>query len=72
MNIRQSRSFKDVLMKRDISRTEIAYFEENKMMFPGIHIKVEPLRSYLNKEFAAHIIGYLGEVSKDELKGPKI
>ena len=70
-DIRQSRPFKDVLMKRDISRTEIAYFEENKMMFPGIHIKIEPLRSYVNKEFAAHIIGYLGEVSKDELKKPK-
>ena len=67
----QSRSFKDVLMKRDISRTEIAYFEENKMMFPGIHIKIEPLRSYVNKEFAAHIIGYLGEISKDELKNQK-
>ena len=71
MDISQSRSFKDVLMKRDISRTEIAYFEENKMMFPGIHIKIEPLRSYINKEFAAHIIGYLGEVSKEELKNPK-
>jgi penicillin-binding protein 2 len=69
-DILQSQSFKDVLMKRDISRTEIAYFEENKMMFPGIHIKIEPLRSYVNKEFAAHIIGYLGEVSKDELKNP--
>ena len=71
MDISQSRSFKDVLMKRDISRTEIAYFEENKMMFPGIHIKIEPLRSYINKEFAAHIVGYLGEVSKEELKNPK-
>ena len=70
-DIRLSRSFKDVLMKRDISRVEIAYFEENKMLFPGIHIKVVPLRSYLNKEFASHILGYLGEISKDEFKDLK-
>ena len=70
-DIRQSRSFKDVLMKRDISRKAIAYIEENKMLFPGIHIKVEPLRSYVYKDFASHMLGYLGEVSKDELKTSK-
>ena len=67
-DIRQSPLFKDVLIKRDISRKEIAYIEENKMLLPGIHIKVEPLRSYVHKDFASHILGYLGEVSKSELK----
>jgi penicillin-binding protein 2 len=67
-DIRESPLFKDVLIKRDISRKEIAYIEENKMLLPGIHIKVEPLRSYVHKDFASHILGYLGEVSKSELK----
>ena len=67
-DIRQSPLFKDVLIKRDISRKELAYIEENKMLLPGIHIKVQPLRSYVHKDFASHILGYLGEVSKSELK----
>jgi penicillin-binding protein 2 len=67
-DIRQSPLFKDVLIKRDISRKELAYIEENKMLLPGIHIKIEPLRSYVNNDFASHILGYLGEVSKSELK----
>jgi len=70
-DILQSPSFKDVLMKRDISRKEVAYIEENKMLLPGIRIKVEPIRSYVHKNFASHILGYLGEVSKVELKNPK-
>ena len=70
-DIRQSRSFKDILIKKDISRKETAYIEENKMRLPGLHIKVEPLRSYVHKELAAHILGYLGEISKEMLKTPK-
>ena len=67
-DIRQSPSFKNVLIKRDISRREVAYIEENKMLLPGIHIKVQPLRNYVHKDFASHILGYLGEVSRRELK----
>jgi len=67
-NIRRSLPFKDVLIKKDISRKDTAYIEENKMRLPGIRIKVEPLRSYIYKDFAAHILGYLGEISKSKLK----
>ena len=70
-NIRKSRSFQDVLVKKDISRKDTAYIEENKMRLPGISIKVEPLRSYVYKDFAAHVLGYLGEISKGELKTPE-
>jgi len=69
--IRQSPSFKNVLIKRDISRREIAYIEENKMLLPGISIKVEPIRNYTQKDFASHLLGYVGEVSKSELKASK-
>jgi len=67
-DIRRAPSFKNVLIKRDISRREVAYIEENKMLLPGIRIKVEPIRNYAYKDFASHVLGYLGEVSKGELK----
>ena len=67
-DIRRSPSFKNVLIKRDISRIEVAYIEENKMLLPGIRIKIEPIRNYAHKDFASHVLGYLGEVSKSELK----
>lgn len=67
-DIRQSPSFKSVLIKRDISRREVAYIEESKMLLPGLRINVEPIRNYAYRDFASHVLGYLGEVSKDELK----
>ena len=70
-DIRRSPSFKNVLIKRDISRREVAYIEENKMLLPGISIKVEPIRNYTQKDFASHLLGYVGEVSKSELKASK-
>ena len=60
-DIRQSRSFKNVLIKRDVGRKEVAYVEENKMQLPGIHIKVEPLRSYVYNDLAAHTLAILAK-----------
>jgi cell division protein FtsI/penicillin-binding protein 2 len=34
----RSKSFKEVLIKGDISRKEVAFVEENNMSLPGIHI----------------------------------
>ncbi|MGV7221818.1 MAG: penicillin-binding protein 2 [Nitrospinales bacterium] len=69
--IRKSRPFKNVPIKVDISRKEVALVEENNMKFPGVHISVEPMRNYIYKDLAAHVFGYLGEISKDKLAGMK-
>lgn len=63
-----SKSFKEVLIKGDISREEVAFVEENNMSLPGIHIKAEPLRNYVFNNLASHTLGYLGEISKASLK----
>ncbi len=66
--IKESRSFKQVLIKRDIERKTVAIVEENKMRLPGIEIKVEPLRNYVHGKLASHVLGYLGEISRDKLE----
>lgn len=65
--IKDSRSFKQVLIKRDIQRGAVAIVEEIKMRLPGVEIKVEPLRNYVYGELASHVLGYLGEISKSKL-----
>jgi penicillin-binding protein 2 len=67
-NIGREKSFKDILIKADISREEVAFVEENKMRLPGIKIKAEPLRNYVYKDLMSHTLGYLGEISKSKLK----
>ncbi|HIE41673.1 MAG TPA: penicillin-binding protein 2 [Nitrospinaceae bacterium] len=66
--IARTKSFKEVLIKGDIAREEVAFVEENIMSLPGIHIRAEPLRNYVFNDFAAHTLGYLGEISKSRLK----
>jgi len=65
--IKHTRSFKNILIKADVSREDVAFVEENKMRLPGIQIQAEPLRSYKYGNMAAHVFGYLGEISKNRL-----
>ncbi len=66
--IAQTKSFKEVLIKGDIPREEVAFVEENNMSLPGIRIRAEPLRSYVFNNLASHTLGYLGEISKASLE----
>jgi len=70
-DMNQARAFKNVLVKADIARDQVAFVEENKMRLNGIDIKVEPTRDYIFKELAAHVMGYVGEISRSKLQEKK-
>ena len=62
------RSFRPVLLRRDVSRDVVAITEAHKLDLPGIMISVGSTRHYLNGKQASHVLGYLGEISGEELK----
>ena len=61
-------AFKPVLLKQDIGRDVLAAVEARRVDLPGVSVQVRLRRNYLFDMNAAHVIGYLGEVSLDELK----
>ncbi|MCU0585993.1 MAG: penicillin-binding transpeptidase domain-containing protein, partial [Desulfobacterales bacterium] len=61
-------AFKPVLLKQDIGRDVLAAVEARRVDLPGVSVQVRLRRNYLFGMNAAHVIGYLGEVSLDELK----
>jgi penicillin-binding protein 2 len=63
----QQRPFKPVLIKKNLSREELAVIETNLYNLAGVLIQVKPQRHYIFKEFASHLIGYLGEISENQL-----
>lgn len=63
--------YKPLVLKRDITRDLLAAIEAHQFDLPGIHIDIEPSRNYIHKKTAAHLIGYLGEINKDELDSGK-
>jgi penicillin-binding protein 2 len=66
--IKQERKFKNILIRSDIAREQVAFVEENNLDFPGVHLKVEPLRNYMYQDLSSHALGYLGEISKLRLE----
>jgi len=62
-----SNPFKPVSLKKNVDMSTIAFLMEREEEFPGTLITVHPVRSYPHGMVASHIIGYVGEVGKEEL-----
>jgi len=56
------------IVMRDVNDETLAYIEEHKMDLPGVDIVTESIRAYPYGTLGAHILGYLGEISDDEMK----
>ena len=67
---RGASSYTPVLIKKDMNRDELAAVNVHKFDLPGVVVNILPQRHYMSQH-AAHLIGYLGEISLDELKSGK-
>jgi len=63
--------YKPVSIKNDIGRNALAAIEVNRFNLPGVVVNVKPIRSYINRFSAAHLIGYLSEINSRELSEKK-
>ena len=61
-------AYKPLLLRQDIGRDALAAIEVNKFDLPGISVNVNLRRHYIHERSAAHLIGYLSEISPEELK----
>ena len=50
----------------NISEKSAAQFEEMNNNFPGFDIEYKPVRKYYYGDLAAHALGYVGKINKDE------
>ncbi|MDE6435115.1 MAG: hypothetical protein K2L07_12900 [Lachnospiraceae bacterium] len=57
-----------VTIARDISDESVAELNEHSSELMGIDVVVDSIRVYNNAEYFAHIIGYIGNISADEMK----
>lgn len=64
-------SFRSILIKKDITRDELAAVETHLFDLPGLSVQPSLQRSYLFGNLASHVIGYLGEINENELKSGK-
>ena len=60
--------FKPVKILDDCKTNKIVEIEERKDELKGVVLEVKPRRDYLYHDFAAHSLGYVGEIDKEELQ----
>lgn len=56
-----------VVLASNITRDHVEIVEENHLRLPGVEIEMKPVREYTSSMLAAHLLGYIGEVSEKEL-----
>ncbi len=56
-----------IVLASNITRDQVEIVEENRLRLSGIDIEMKPVREYTNELLAAHLLGYIGEVSEKEL-----
>ena len=55
----------------DVSRRIVAYLEEHPDLFPGVTVEQRTQRHYPHGKLAAHVLGYTGTVTADQLEASK-
>ncbi|MGD8376099.1 MAG: penicillin-binding protein 2 [Acidobacteriota bacterium] len=56
-----------IVLQEDVSLADAAFIESHPEQFPGVRVQVEPRRFYDGGVWASHLVGYVGEVSQDQM-----
>ncbi|MDI6771877.1 MAG: penicillin-binding protein 2 [bacterium] len=64
----RARPFEPVALHRDVPKSVVMAVEERRLDFPGVIVQAEPVREYLLGNLGTHALGYLGEITEEELR----
>ncbi len=65
---KKRRRFEPKLLLKDVSRDLMAKVVGNRYLLPGVIVNVVPLREYVHQEAAAHVLGYIREITSSQLE----
>ena len=63
-------AFESVKVKEDASPGDIAWVEAHTLEYPELRVEQQPQRQYPANGSLAHVLGYVGEISPEQLKQP--
>lgn len=61
-------AFESILVKQDATPGDIAWVEAHNLEFPELRVEQQPQRRYPANGMLAHVLGYVGEISPEQLK----
>src|SRR5256714_11500743 len=66
--VKSQPAFESILIKDDAGASDIAWVDAHQLEYPALRIEQTPQRRYPPNGMLAHVLGYVGEVSPDQLK----
>ncbi|HEY6071832.1 MAG TPA: hypothetical protein VIV15_00200, partial [Anaerolineales bacterium] len=66
--IKSQPAFESILVKQDATQGDIAWVEARRLEFPELRVEQQPQRRYPPNGLLAHGLGYVGEISPEQLK----
>lgn len=64
--------YKPIVLKKNLDIATVSRIEAHRSELPGVRIEANPERTYLEGALASHVLGYIGEISKEELEAQTI
>ncbi len=61
-------AFESIQVKQDATQGDIAWVEAHNLEYPELRVEQQPQRRYPLNGSLAHVLGYVGEISPDQLK----
>ncbi|MGH2724910.1 MAG: penicillin-binding protein 2 [Actinomycetota bacterium] len=62
--------YQPIPVYEDAPKKVVFYIVEHPQEFPGVNYAKTPVRHYVHGSLAAHLVGYLGQISPAELEDP--
>ncbi len=60
-------SYLPIVLKEDINKEDLSFIKSHRLELAGLEEITFPRRSYPEKQLAAHLLGYVGEISEKQL-----
>ncbi len=61
-------AYEALVLHEDVKLEELGWIEARRELFPSLQVRETARRSYVHGDLFSHVIGYVGEVARGELK----
>jgi len=66
-----SPAFESILIKEGVSQADISWVDAHQLEYPTLRIEQTPQRRYPENGLLCHVLGYVGEISPEQLQQPQ-
>ncbi len=66
--VKTTPAFESIQVKQDATPGDIAWVEAHNLEYPELRVEQQPQRRYPANGSLAHVLGYVGEISPEQLK----